>query len=153
MRKNDLRGDFMGRELKRVPLDFDAPIDEIWEGYLIPAEMLKSFPVQGCEDCKKKHGNDLDFCMEEDTPYCIYYNPIYRDQWYHDPPIGEGFQLWETTSEGSPISPVFASVEELADWCTENATTFASCKATKEQWLKMFDKGCVYHRQGNVVFV
>lgn len=33
-----------------------------------------------------------------------------------DPPVGEGWQLWETVSEGSPISPVFASKEELVDY-------------------------------------
>jgi len=37
----------MGRELKRVPLDFDHPIDEIWPGYLMPDEM--SLPK--CTDC------------------------------------------------------------------------------------------------------
>lgn len=31
----------------------------------------------------------------------------------HSPPTGEGWQVWETTSEGSPISPVFADREEL----------------------------------------
>lgn len=30
------------------------------------------------------------------------------------PPKGEGYQIWETVSEGSPISPVFATPEELA---------------------------------------
>lgn len=33
-----------------------------------------------------------------------------------DPPPGDGWQLWETVSEGSPISPVFATGEELAQW-------------------------------------
>jgi hypothetical protein len=54
------------------------------------------------------------------------------------PPIGPGWQLWETCSEGSPVSPVFATVDELAEWCAVNATTFADHKATREQWLKMF---------------
>lgn len=31
-----------------------------------------------------------------------------------DPPEGDGWQLWETVSEGSPISPVFATAEETA---------------------------------------
>lgn len=34
----------------------------------------------------------------------------------HEPPTGEGWQLWETVSEGSPISPVFDSPEGLARW-------------------------------------
>lgn len=33
-----------------------------------------------------------------------------------DPPKGEGWQLWETTTEGSPMSPVFATAEDLAGW-------------------------------------
>lgn len=33
-----------------------------------------------------------------------------------EPPAGEGYQIWETVSEGSPISPVFATPEELANY-------------------------------------
>jgi len=33
-----------------------------------------------------------------------------------DPPTGAGYQLWQTVSEGGPVSPVFATPEELADW-------------------------------------
>ena len=50
-----------------------------------------------------------------------------------EPPKGEGFQLWETLSEGSPVSPVFKTADELATWCADNATTFADFKATKEE--------------------
>lgn len=38
-----------------------------------------------------------------------------------DPPQGEGWQLWETVSEGSPISPVFATSDELAAWMSDPA--------------------------------
>lgn len=31
-----------------------------------------------------------------------------------DPPAGEGWQIWETVSEGSPVTPVFATPEALA---------------------------------------
>lgn len=41
-----------------------------------------------------------------------------------EPPAGEGWQLWETVSEGSPISPVFASAEELAQWMTTPASAW-----------------------------
>lgn len=40
-----------------------------------------------------------------------------------EPPTGDGWQLWETVSEGSPISPVFDSDEALAHWMTENRCT------------------------------
>lgn len=55
-----------------------------------------------------------------------------------DPPTGDGFQLWETTSEGSPQSPVFTTVEQLARWCETNATTFGSFTAPASAWLNMF---------------
>jgi hypothetical protein len=38
-----------------------------------------------------------------------------------DPPAGDGWQLWETVSEGSPVSPVFAEDEGLAQWLTTPA--------------------------------
>lgn len=40
-----------------------------------------------------------------------------------EPPAGDGWQLWETVSEGSPISPVFAQATDLADWMTRNDCT------------------------------
>lgn len=52
-----------------------------------------------------------------------------------EPPTGEGYQLWETVSEGSPVSPVFVSPEELADWLTINSGPCYS-GTTREQWLK-----------------
>lgn len=36
-----------------------------------------------------------------------------------DPPKGDGWQLWETVSEGSPISPVFATADDLAVWMSD----------------------------------
>lgn len=78
----------------------------------------------------------------------------YYENWKkYDPPKGEGFQLWETTIEGSPSSPVFETLEKLCDWCEDNATTFGKHKATKEEWFKMLDDGFVYHKEGNAVFV
>lgn len=55
------------------------------------------------------------------------------------PPEGEGYQIWQTVSEGSPISPVFATPEELARhmtktrWGADDGTSY-------ETWLK-FIKG------------
>jgi hypothetical protein len=60
------------------------------------------------------------------------------DAWEEfEPPNGDGWQLWETCSEGSPISPVFATAEELADWAADNATVFADCKTSRAKWLDM----------------
>ena len=56
----------------------------------------------------------------------------------YEPPVGDGWQMWETTSEGSPQSPVFATAEELAEWCAANATVFADMKMSAEEWLSGF---------------
>jgi hypothetical protein len=61
------------------------------------------------------------------------------DAWEQtDPPAGEGWQMWETTSEGSPISPVCKTPEELARWLADNgASTFGYSTADYDTWLRM----------------
>jgi hypothetical protein len=71
----------------------------------------------------------------------------------YEPPAGPGFQLWETTSEGSPVSPVFASLDALCAWCEGNATTFGSARASAEEWRRMLDADFVVHREGNRIFL
>lgn len=38
-----------------------------------------------------------------------------------EPPAGDGYQIWETVSDGSPISPVFPTPESLAEYMTGRA--------------------------------
>ena len=59
-------------------------------------------------------------------------------------PEGEatGWCMYETTSEGTPISPVFETPEELARWLADTgASSFGSSTATYEQWLSMIRAG------------
>lgn len=37
-----------------------------------------------------------------------------------EPPIGEGWQVWETVTEGSPISPVFETADKLIEWLQQS---------------------------------
>lgn len=155
------RGDLMGRELKRVPLDFDWPINKIWKGYdpsysKDKISYWKNFPDDGhiCLHCEERHKE-----CDESKEYCIYY-PKNREIWEYDPPDGGGFQLWETTSEGSPQTPVFKTLEELAEYCgnKENGiTVFASIAATKEEWLKMFKKDYICYEEkyngGSIIYL
>lgn len=49
------------------------------------------------------------------------------DAWAPEgPPKGEGWQLWQTVSEGSPISPVFPDAEGLAQWLTTPAACWGA---------------------------
>jgi hypothetical protein len=219
----------MGRTLKRVPLDFAAPLNQVWEGYKNPhykkcpdckhgqtparewlgsvvhmllmigsasiddrplhpwlaswemrpdgkptpdaAELTKGLAGRGpdrpfghdaidrwtaeaaiikaaglkkswgvCKTCK---GDAIDPSVR--TAY---------NRWRSkEPPKGKGFQLWETTSEGSPVSPVFPSLDALCAWAADNASTFGSHKATAAEWKEMLDGGLVSHREGNMVFL
>ena len=51
-----------------------------------------------------------------------------------EPPTGEGYQVWETVSEGSPVSPVFETPEGLASWMASNPHG-TDKGTTYEQWL------------------
>jgi len=58
-----------------------------------------------------------------------------------EPPAGEGWQLWETVSEGSPVSPVFPTPEALATWL---ATWYAlnhdvTAWMSRDKWLRFIE--------------
>jgi hypothetical protein len=81
-----------------------------------------------CEDCEKFR---LLAGVETEDNGC-------PEPTAYEPPEGEGYQMWEDTSEGSPISPVFETPEELAQWLAKSdASSFGSSTATYEQWLGM----------------
>jgi len=63
-------------------------------------------------------------------PRCKGHGHLFRDAAHEraydtwrptDPPTGEGYQLWETVTEGSPQSPVFERPEGLARWLAANS--------------------------------
>jgi hypothetical protein len=56
-----------------------------------------------------------------------------------DPPGGPGWQLWETVSEGSPVSPVFASANDLAAWIVEDGQA-----SSVEVALRFIDNGSAF---------
>ena len=72
----------------------------------------------------------------------------YEDWTKTDPPAGDGYQLWSTTSEGCPVSPVFTSLEELCAWAADHATTFASYKASAVEWKQMLEDDFVHATDG-----
>jgi hypothetical protein len=205
----------MGREIKRVPLDFDQPLNETWPGYLSPHwrdcpspdcfngsttagewvhKML--YPVLMLDEAYLRGNNKLhpylrehplsptrlreggdyrslhdyeplpisadivEFCtalagregsggfghdaidhwqmdkavlrgagLPEDFFTCkvckgaaIHPDDVEASEAWErtDPPEGEGWQMWETVSEGSPITPVFATAEGLVDHLVEH---------------------------------
>lgn len=55
-----------------------------------------------------------------------------------EPPAGEGWQLWETVSEGSPVSPVFSTPEALATWLANEYHGME--RKTHSQWLRFIER-------------
>lgn len=124
------------REVKRVPMDFDHPINEVWPGYL-----LSPIPCPKCGRCPDTDGE------YDDCGTCL------GDYWYpppDHPPRGEGWQLWDNVGDGSPMTPVFATAEELARHCAEcRVGWFAYDPAPFEAWLdfitgKRHDAGLLF---------
>lgn len=65
----------------------------------------------------KKAGLDHTPCSKCKGRFSVYLSPEAErrsKRWKPiQPPLGEGWQLWEGVSSGSPVTPVFATAEEL----------------------------------------
>lgn len=117
----------MGREVRRVPKDWQHPKNEdgrfkpLMDGYISDAkEFMEMAAKEGLQEaveymgCPDKNDYMPDWTEEERTHLMMY----------------------EDTSEGTPISPAFQTPEELARWLADNeASSFGSSTATYEQWL------------------
>lgn len=234
----------MGRELKRVPMDFAWKLGMAWPGYLNPYESrtcpfcegtgynkemkklydswygkgeaewvdlpngrrynrkawcysvtqdevqalldagrLREFPMapgsvptaeEVNEWSKNSFGiNDVDICIQARAKrlgleyglceHCKGEGRVWKtpeekelsDKWEReDPPTGEGFQMWENTSEGSPKSPVFVTLEELCDWLEESKTSvFGKETATASEWKGILTEGKPCFEDGRYVFL
>ena len=56
--------------------------------------------------------------------------------------INGQYQCWETVSEGSPISPLFDSMDVLCCWLSENENKDITEKLTKDGWFHALMDGC-----------
>lgn len=152
----------MGREVRRVPPDWEHPKDH--NGRYIPIydkpyaamadrwmERLRRWESgedPNREDAERRFNTRYFWDWDGPPPNRERYR---RREWEDDE--ATHYQLYETTSEGTPISPIFDNLDDLCAWAAENATTFASHTATKEEWLRMLGEGHVYAREGNVTFL
>lgn len=155
----------MGRELRKVTADWEHPKKD--NGEYQP--MFNRF--YGDELKEWLTGHQL---WQDGTHPDLIKAPVLKQEYpfyamYHgDPPDVRYFQtrkykdeelthiqLYETTSEGTPLSPVFKTdeLEKLCEWAAINVTTFARFKTTKDEWMKMLGDGFVYHQEGNAIFL
>ena len=132
----------MGREIKRVPSGFSWT-SKVWFGFV-----LDSIPCQLCNGtgARPQGPTQVVFTLEPLRTYEATYCELCEGEGKVWPkvavPVGLAYQMWETTSEGKPISPAFDTEEELAKWLADNnASSFANMTATYDEWLAMIKVG------------
>jgi hypothetical protein len=144
----------MGREVRRVPPIWEHPkvkhkysgemryqpmFDEKFSAAL--AEWLTDFDRVRAgnltEDETRWYPLGLgDWLKENTAPDPSYYMPEWPDA------ERTHLMMYEDTSEGTPISPAFATPEELARWLVaNNASAFAGETASYEAWLRIAKGG------------
>lgn len=130
----------MGREIKRVPLDFDWPMELIWPGY------MAHVCTEEIEYATKKSGEaGCELCRKAGKLAGLKFSKANCPGWSIGPPEGDGWQLWETTTEGSAMSPVFKTPEELARWLVENNSSWFGHKtASYDEWMNIIQQGYVF---------
>lgn len=108
-----------GRERRWQPIDRQPPTQaevNLWSlGLDRPLAQTPGYAIMKAEAARRGGTLDCSTCDGEGSRFRDEQHRLDHDAWRPiDPPTGEGWQLWETVSEGSPISPVFASAQDLA---------------------------------------
>ena len=145
----------MGREVRKVPPDWEHPkaLDGAYQplhdrDYEFEAREWMENAVLWAKgehpDQNDQWGKDRN--VKERHKFYWDWAGQPPDKAYHRPAWAEEtrtcIQMYETCSEGTPISPVMETPEELARWLTDNgASAFGSHTATYEQWLVMIGEG------------
>jgi hypothetical protein len=148
----------MSREIRKVPADWVHPTNghyangEIRYHALFEGSKYNARATSWAEDkAKWDRGEYPDYADEEDKKLSFEEwdgeRPDIND-YMPDWPEEEKthFMLYETTSEGTPMSPAFATVEELARWLTDNeVSTFGYNRTTAyENWLAFCKEGSAH---------
>lgn len=155
----------MGREIRKVPAGWEHPRKESGDYQPMFDEYYGDKLAEWIEDNKMwDNGTHPDLKghpeRKEEYPFYSMWGGdapdvlYYQHKKYSDEELTH-IQLYQTTSEGTPISPVFKAdeIDKLCEYAAENYSTFADHKATKEQWAKMLGQGNVFHQEGNVIFM
>jgi hypothetical protein len=143
----------MGRQIRMVPPDWQHPPNDGTRGgrykplHYGAGGRFESSAEEWLEGLDKWRAGERPDYAGDDAPK-------YYWDWDGNPPSEEDymlvgvpdeqcthFMLYESTSEGTPVSPAFATLEEVASYAADHCSTFADFKATKEEWLRMLSPG------------
>lgn len=155
----------MGREVRMVPADWEHPKE-----YDVYRHKMDYIPLLAGSYDKAKAEYDEEAAQwnkgfvkdwanggwKEKSASCANEYAEYADyeEWAGEAPepqnympaFEEGtanhFMMYETCSDGTPISPAFETPEELAHWLADTgASAFGDMTATYEQWLATIHAG------------
>ena len=127
----------MGREVRMVPAGWQHPRDGARGSYkpLSPGDRYEARKKDWLDSLKEK-GLQETIEYEGNPPDVNDYMPNWPES------ERTHFMMYEDTSEGTPISPAFATAEELARWLADTkASSFGSMTATYEDWLATIKRG------------
>lgn len=143
----------MGREIRMVPPDWKHPPSDGYRGgkhkplFYGAGGRFEKRADDWLAACEKWQAGDRPDYAGDDAPRYFW-------DWDGAPPSAEDYMLvgipdsacthymlYESTSEGTPLSPAFATLQEVAEYAAKNCTTFASYKASAEEWLRMLSPG------------
>lgn len=152
----------MGREVRRVPKDWEHPVDfehkdrydrhylkPLHEGYTDALnEWIAERELWDKDSEAPGRWNDGEARMESKR------SGESADEWHGKRPDPSDYapewpeserthyQMYETCSEGTPISPVMETPEELARWLADNeASASGDLTASYEGWLRVCNGG------------
>jgi hypothetical protein len=121
----------MSKEIRRVPINWEHPKDE--NGFKPLSDNIIStidFIIEDLNECKKKleeffKNGKVDLGISGFTDFNELTEYLFEDIDYSyladgHMPNGDWYQLYETVTEGTPITPPFATADELIDWLSNN---------------------------------
>ena len=126
----------MGREIRRVPLGWEHPKDD--DGDFLPCHDhdFRSAMTKWFEDWKAwdagthpdRKDRNYDFWEWESIPDPETSRPVFDS----DPTC---YQIYETVTEGTPVSPVFESLVILVQWLVDQGYSQAAAEGfAREGW-------------------
>ena len=130
----------MGREIRRVPMDWEHPKNE--RGHYQPMydQTYKEASEKWVKDMLEHQALPDDEYPKTEYPYYWDYdgNPPDAEYYRHREWTDEeavGYQIYETVSEGTPTSPIFANLDDMVKWLIgEGYSESAAANFAKGGW-------------------
>lgn len=136
----------MGREIRRVPPNWDHPLDESGRKQPMCNQTYASARKEWLDGLAKwEAGQDPDreAYKNDDGSHQDYWEwsgappeRVYYRPWADEE--ATWFQLWETVSEGTPVSPPFATKEELAEYLATNGDEWDQSRCHDPSTCRLF---------------